>query len=48
MPIFAVSAVNADGLAPADARPSAGTKMTKLAFVYIDPCSWRIKMDVLV
>ena len=48
MPIFAVSAVTAGGLAPADARPSAGTKMTKFAFVYIDPGSWRIKMDVLV
>ena len=35
MPIFAVSAVTADGLAPVGARPSAGTKMTKLAFVYI-------------
>ena len=39
---------NLDKWCPADARPSAGTKMTKFAFVYIGPGIWRIKMDVLV
>ena len=48
MSIFAVIFVTADGLAPADARPPAGTKMTKFTFVYIGPGIWRIKMDVLV